>query len=214
MTDDDLGVPHRAALFALMAVGEEIPNTDLKKRTGIDISGPVRKRLNERGLVDTWKLGRGNANVHELTDEGWRWCAEQLGRDCPPRAGSAGGALYAVLAGLGRYLRRTDLTLADVFGAPPAGGALDPAGDPPARIVAAYQTLARDRGDWVGLAALRAALPDLSRPETDEALRQLALAHRANLAPRADQHNLTAADRDAAVRVGNEDKHTIAIEDL
>jgi hypothetical protein len=40
----------------------------------------------------------------------------ELSRERPPRSGSAGGALYAVLAGLCRYLERADLKLSDIFG--------------------------------------------------------------------------------------------------
>ncbi len=108
-----------------MAEAKEVPNPELKERNGFTLDGKQRRHLNDEKPVDSQK--RGRSFVHELTDKGWRWCADELGADGPlARAGSAGGALYAVLAGLRRYLHRAELTLADVFGGgQPLGAPLD-----------------------------------------------------------------------------------------
>lgn len=222
-----LGVPQRAALFALMAAGQELPNPELKRRAGIDLKRPQREQLKDLGLITDWRH-RG-AVILELTDRGWRWCADEFGADCPPRAGSAGGALYAVLAGLRRYLDRTGLTPADVFAPTPPGDGAAPEAAVPApaaptitstaavedRIRAAYRELALRPRDWVSLTALRThrLLVELPREEVDEALRRLARTGRTLVVPQANQKMLTAGDRQAALRFGNEDNHHLAIED-
>ena len=92
------GIPERAAMIALMALNKETPNAELKRRYGLDVRKPARNKLNRAGLVQSRRLNRGYA--HELTDAGWAWVVAELDGQAPPRAGSAGGALYALLNGL------------------------------------------------------------------------------------------------------------------
>lgn len=221
MPVNDLGLPERAALLALMAAGREISNPDLERLAGRRLDGESRRKLNQRGLVSSRKDGR--ALVHELTDQGWRWCADELTADCPPRAGSAGGTLYAVLGGLHRFLARSDLRLADVFGpdgGPPAAQPAPAAAPPGAagvdlteQVRAAYRKLAREPREWVGLAQLRPLLGDAARDDVDAALRQLARTPQVNVVPQANQKVLSPAEREAALRIGAEDCHLISIED-
>jgi hypothetical protein len=226
MAGNDLGIGERAALLALMAEGREVPNPELNQRYRIDLSGASRRKLNQQQLVVTRRDGR--RNLHELTDKGWRWCADELAAQCPPRAGSAGGALYAVLAGMHRFLRRSDLQLADVFGSRPASSepvSPEPTGPPPAtpepatragledRIRAAYRQLVGEPRGWVSLTDLRPLLDGAARDDVDATLRGMLRARRANLIPRAEQRLLTPADRAAAVRIGAEETHLLSIED-
>lgn len=216
MSGKDHSIPERAALFALMGIGREVSNPELMRIAGFTITGKELRRLNQEGLVASRRVGR--PYVHELTDKGWRWCADELGAACPPRAGSGGGALYAVLAGLGRYLARSDLRLADVFGVPagfgPAPRLLDQPADPDERIRAAYRSLARSQRDWVSLAELRALLGDIPRDEVDAALWRMSRNRQANLVPQSNQKVLTNADRAAAVRLGDQDNHLVSIEEV
>jgi hypothetical protein len=211
MAGNDLGIGERAALLALMAEGREVPNPELKQRYRIDLSGASRRKLNQQQLVATRQHGR--RNLHELTDKGWRWCADELAAQCPPRAGSAGGALYAVLAGMHRFLQRSDLQLADVFGSGPASPEPATGAGLEDRIRAAYRQLVREPRGWVSLTDLRSLLDGAARDDVDAALRGMLRARRANLIPRAEQHLLTPADRAAAVRIGAEDTHLLSIED-
>jgi hypothetical protein len=110
---DELSTSEVAALVALMAEAREVSNTELATGYGFTLTGPERTRLNQRRLVTSRRVGR--AFSHELTDLGWARCVALLGSDVPPRAGAAAGALYAVLAGVRRYLDRESLTLSDVF---------------------------------------------------------------------------------------------------
>ncbi|WP_433542063.1 SNF2-related protein (plasmid) [Streptosporangium sandarakinum] len=96
---------------------------------------------------------------------------------------------------------------------------------PPARpggveadIRAAYDRLASQPGDWVGLARLRAELGDTGtddarRREVDAALRQMIHAPDVSLVPENNQKVLTSEARDAALRRGDQDMHLIAIGD-
>jgi hypothetical protein len=63
----------------------------------------------------------------------------------------------------------------------------------------------------VGLAALRERLADVDRGAVDSALRAMARQHDVRIIPVANTKSLTDRDRDAALRIGMEDNHTLAI---
>jgi hypothetical protein len=205
MREITLGVPERAAMFALMTVGSKASNPELRDRVGLVIDGARRRRLNDLKLVESGKQGR--SYHHELTDEGWAWCAAELEASAPPRAGSLGNALYGVLALLGRYLDAADLSLGEFVNT-----ARTETVDLPDTIRAAYWTLAREPQDWILLTRLRPLLGDISREAVDAALRDMEQLPDVHLAPEADQKTLTTADRDAAVLVGGVGQHLLAIE--
>lgn len=144
---DRLENPHVSALFVLMGLSRAASNTELHETAGIRIDGRVRRDLNDQQLVTSTRASGRAPFVHELTDKGWRRCADLLTAELDGRAGSLGKALHVVLAGLDRYLRRTNLRLADVFqpAAETGRDELEP------RIRAAYTKLARDPQDFVRL---------------------------------------------------------------
>lgn len=98
---------------------------------------------------------------------------------------------------------------------------LSPAGAE-ALITAAYDALAPSPGEFVGLRSLREQLTGADRPGTDRpgtararvdaALKEMYAGQRINLVPRSNQRALSAADREAAIRLGGEHKHMISIE--
>lgn len=79
------------------------------------------------------------------------------------------------------------------------------------RIRRAYAGLAAEPGGWVSLVDLRAALGSVSRAELDAALRQLEREPDTNIVPQSNRKALTQAQHDAAVLIGGQDKHFIAI---
>jgi hypothetical protein len=166
--------------------------------------------LNELKLVASRK--QKGAFAHELTDDGWAWCAKELSRDRPPNSGSAGGALYAILAGLRRYLERADLKLSDIFGSDPKS-LPQPNVEIESRIRMAYMSLAKERGEWVSLTKLRPLLGGASKAEVDTALQRMNRNPRVNLVPDSNQKTLTNEDRESAVRIGGEFKHLISMDD-
>jgi hypothetical protein len=229
MANAGLGIRQRSVLLILMAEAAEVANPDLHARYGVRLDGADRRRLNDLGLVTSRRVGRSLA--HELTDKGWRWCADELAAGLPARAGSAGGALYAVLGGLGRYLGRAGLSLADVFAALPAGGpppaAAPPApaapvlpaaatttsgGDVEARVRDAYRRVVAKPRDWASLADVRPLLGDLDRSAVDAALARMYRQAGVSIAAEPNRKALAPADHAAAVHIGGEDKHLLAIE--
>src|SRR5262245_37583826 len=121
VADERLGVQQRAVLLTLMVEAREVSNPELKELAGFTLDGERRRLLNERKLVDSRRVGR--AYAHELTEAGWRWCAEELSARRPPHSGSFGGAMYATLANLLRFLKRSNLRLSDIFGRDEDGAA-------------------------------------------------------------------------------------------
>src|SRR4051812_36937832 len=189
MADGALTAAEIAVLLALMAEAREVSNTELAAVHGFTLTGRERIRLNDRKLVTSRRAGRGYA--HELTDLGWARCREELAGPVPERGGVAAGALHAVLAGLGRYLDRSSLALADVF-RPSTVEA-----DVPGAVRSAYAGLAARAGAEVGLADLRARLGDTPRDEVDAALGALARAGEVTLIPEDKRSTLTPRDRAA-----------------
>lgn len=89
-----------------------------------------------------------------------------------------------------------------------------PVVDPSQAIIDAHRAIIAERGgdhdDWVDICTLRqrAGLP---AADFDAAILGLSRTRRANLVPLANQKVLTAADREAAVRVGGEDCHLVSM---
>ncbi len=190
----DLTNLERAILLALMAEAREVTNAELYGVAGLKLHGEPRRRLNERKLVESRKVGRSYA--HELTDSGAAWCAAELAAPVPPRAGYLGGALYALLAGLAR----TGRPLHEIFRP-----------DVERQIRAAYGRLAKP-GEWVGLVALRQELFGVPRAAVDAELERLASTPGAHIQAESNQKSLTDADHAAAVRFGGDDRHLLMVE--
>ncbi len=203
----EYGIPERAVLIALMALNQEARNAELKRRYGFDIRKPVREKLNRDGLLRSRSLG-GKGFVHELTDAGWAWAVAELDAPVPPRAGSGGRALYALLNGLKIALDARGMLLQELF----APRVPKPAGSLRDRIRQAYRGLARRPCDWVELRDLRAQLGDWPRHEVDQELVRMFRKEDVNFTLHEDRGRLTQADRDAALRLGVDDMHLISME--
>ena len=221
MQRDELSARERAVLFALLTQARSLSNPELKELIGFPLDGEKRRRLNDLKLVESEKLGR--AFVHELSDAGWRWCADELAAGPVDRGNSLERAHYLVFGAFARYMATMRLSLADVVSpdlqARPGGrhkrrdpGEGEGGGDTAARVEAGYRALASGHGEFVRLRELRQRLADIPRPDLDAALAAMFAAQRINLIPRSNQQALSAADREAALRVGGEYKHLISIE--
>ncbi|WP_405105562.1 hypothetical protein OG559_18990 [Micromonospora sp. NBC_01405] len=217
------------ALVVLMVEARKLTNAELRDLAGFALTGKDNKKLVELGLVETDRSRRMLS--HELTDEGWR-VMRQLHTGAPPRAGgSASRSLFTLLGNLHRGLDRLRISHADFF----KQTAADPAGPPPAAedapataevappaaptaggdvaelVRAAYRELAATPGAWVGLADLRDHLDNTDRAAVDAALRALVRQDGVRIIPVANSKSLTARDRAAAVRIGDEDNHALSI---
>lgn len=193
--------------MVLMAESRPVPNPELAV-LGPALDKPGRDKLNRLGLIESERVDR--RYVHELTDRGWALCRDIVTAGPPPRATGAARALHTVLGALGRYLDRSELSMADLFW--PAGTGPHPGPETTEdRIRSAYHRLAARPGGWVALSRLRAEL-DASREDVDAALKSLFRTAGVSLIPEENQKTLTDADRAAAVVIGDRPKHLIAIE--
>ncbi len=196
MPADQLTTRERATLLVLLAEGRELTNARLREVAGFALDGEPRRRLTDRKLVTSRKVGRSYA--FEITDDGAAACAAELSAARPPRSGYLGGALYAVLRGLGR----TGTPLAELFPARP---------DVEQAVRVAYARIASP-GEWVGLVGLRAELSGLDRAEVDAELERMASLPGVHVQAESNRKALTDAHRAAAVRFGGDDRHMIMIE--
>ncbi len=227
MSTDDVTGTEAAVLLVLMAEANAVKNSQLST-LGPDLKKPSRDRLVKMGLIDVDSSVR--PMTLELTDKGWKFCADLLGSTPPPRSTGSGKALFTVLAGLRRWLDRTDTLPAEVF-SPRATGTPDgadtaphsssagpedafrhPADEVEARIRDTYARLVREPGAAVRLSRLRPELADIPKAALDEALVRLRRSPDVSLIPEENQKTLTAEDHAAAVVVGNQQNHLIEIE--
>ncbi|MCG5456606.1 hypothetical protein PSH03_001507 [Micromonospora sp. PSH03] len=233
-------VPHLTpnqinALVVLMVEARRLTNVELKELAGFTLTGKDNTKLVDLGLVDTDRTHRPFA--HELTEQGWR-VARQLHTAAPPKqGGSTTRSLFVVLSNLHRSLDRLRVSHGDFFKqtaataapatseprqevpaptvtattAAPATAAPVSAAEVEALVRSAYRELATAPGAWVGLADVRDRLADTDRAALDAALRAMVGRDDVRIIPVANTKSLTARDRAAAVRIGNEDNHALAI---
>jgi hypothetical protein len=199
----------RAALLVLMATGRQISNNEMFEIAHFKLHGKDKNVLNDEGWVKTDESR--TPYRHVLTTEGWKRCIEELVAEAPERAGGGPlvGALYAVLHGLDRHRKQTGASLNTIF---QVNGTATSSQDTESLIRDAYRALAREPGGWVSLADLRERLRDMPRSELDTTLKAMISRPGVSIIPEADQSSLKERDREAAVRIGGEYKHLIAIE--
>ena len=200
---DELTGTEQAVLLVLMAQARPVPNPEME-RLGPVLTKQHREHLNRVGLVESIKAGP--RFIHELTDDGWALCRDLIAADAPERSSGQGKALYTVMRALKGYLDRADLPLAEVFTDVAAGPA------DKQRVQEAYHRLAPQPGEWVSLARLRALLPDVAPGDLDDTLRRMYRKPGVHLIPEENQKVLGEHDWDAAVVIGDQHKHLIAIE--
>ena len=218
MHHEELSARERAALFALLAAARKLSNSELEAQIGMRLTGRERRKLNDLKLVESEKPGR--EFVHELSDGGWRWCAGELAAGLTGRGTILERSLYLALGMFERYATAARLSLADVAtldlkrsrGRHKRRETAEGDGDLTVRVTAAYEALAPAPGEFVKLRQLREQLPDIPRLALDGTLAAMFAAQRVNLIPQSNQQALTAADREAALRLGGEHKHLVSIE--
>lgn len=217
MPDDDLTPVQRSVLLVLMAEARQVPNAYLTSDRKLELAKARRDDLERRGLIKVEMKGR--RVFVDLTERGWRWCRELRPDEVPPHAGHGGSAAYTLLAGIQRYLDRHDLSLPEFFSrlSEPEPSPPEPTEDVTAptdveaRIRKAYEELAPNPGAWVKLADLRPLLGGVARSEQDQALVKLNRTQDVSIVPESNQKVLMDRDHAAAVRIGNQFKHLIAI---
>ncbi|WBB57224.1 hypothetical protein [Verrucosispora sp. WMMD573] len=196
-----------------------LPQTYFTNVAKISLKPDHRRRLRSLDLIDVVEKPRITL---ELTDKGWRRAAEELGSEPPKGAGTAGGVLYVALDFLRRLIDHSGSAVDDLFRLQIKGEAVVSALTVPSPVTAptvdavalvrqAYHGLAGRPGAYVMLSDLRAALDSLGRAEVDAALVKLNRDRNVHLVPESNQKVLRPEERAAAVNIGNQDKHLIAI---
>ncbi|GAB3497432.1 hypothetical protein [Amycolatopsis cihanbeyliensis] len=197
-----LGNPEKAALFALILADGEVSTPELKKSYGVELRKETRESLNEAGLIRS--RTEAVPHLHEITEAGRLRCEEVLASgERPLRASTLLGVLCTVIAPIAKYLRQQDIRLVDV---------IHPA-DLESRIRAVYRELSMKPRDWVRLARLRPKLNGADQEEVDRVLLAMTRTGLVHLAPDSNRKTLTEADHAAAIRIGSEYKHLVAIEE-
>ncbi|MFJ7210792.1 hypothetical protein [Amycolatopsis sp. NPDC098790] len=204
---EPLSLPARSALLVLMTLGDAVPNSRIRKEFGLEIKKSAREELVDCGYIKVTS-GPRQSNLHELTEDGWKACRAELRADAPAKAPPAYRLLYPVLNLFERHLTTIKATLADVVLA--AGDTDAAVSDADAAVRSAYWTLTKEPDALVSLVHLRDKL-ELPRKIVDEALKRLDLLPGVRLIAEVNQKSLSEEKRKAAIRIGNQDKHLLAI---
>jgi hypothetical protein len=116
MVDVSLSLPERSALLALMTFVKEASNTDIHAVYNFTIDKKTRERLVDlRFIVAHQAKELRGAFVHELTEQGWQHCRDELAAEVPAGAQKSYRLLYGVLHRLDGHMTRARLQMADVF---------------------------------------------------------------------------------------------------
>lgn len=193
-------------LWALLARGGEAFAKDIKPK----IRKKDRALLVNLGFVGARTVKQGLKL--EVTDKGWAWAADHLEAPLPVRSTAGASILHAWLGRLDVYLRAKRIALAEVL-SPDVQPTLERGGDAPPLRDRIRDTYLEVTGGHFNQRALlrdlRVKLPDVDRPSLDEALLQMQSEDGASLMQLDNRIDITDADRDAAIHIGNEPRHIL-----
>lgn len=212
-SSDELSAIESATLIVLMAENRDIPNTELVKKFYLKLAPASRSKLTSLGYVHVDTSVK--PMIFRLTDAGWARCKEPFDfKDSGAKF--TGAALGTLVRAVQEDLRRCNRSPAMMFdpGIQPVA-APEPhtvtTDDLLAEIRLEYKALAQSPGDWVNVADLRERFGSVRREDMDAALRELEQQRDVNIVPQADENSLSERTRQAAVIIGRQPKHFIAI---
>lgn len=198
MPRTEYGTNERAALIVLMLANREVPNSELRNDYGIEL-GPRGRETLEGAHLLTYRKESGRFYL-TITGAGKDWCETELSVAEPAaRSGPLARAVFDVMRHLAHCLRQRDIRLVDLV--------LEDL------IRVAYGELSVRPQDFVRLAKLRPKLDGANKDEVDRVLLAMTRTGLVHLAPDSNRKALTDADHTAAIRIGSEDKHLVAIEE-
>ncbi|MEN0067878.1 MAG: hypothetical protein AAGA48_37460 [Myxococcota bacterium] len=204
----------RGVMLTLMAEASRLSTVDLKEKFRLDLSRKSRQKLEAAGLIEVGlaknPVTQRKVTTFELTDRGWAWASQELTQDLP-KGHQGQGPLYAVLNNLARFMKRQSLGLADVFGRTNDPKPKGRAHDLEAQVRQVYGALADRPGALVKLADLREQLGEVSRADLDTELTRLVRAREILLEPEDDGRDIAERDQAAALPLGGQQNHWIAV---
>jgi hypothetical protein len=187
--------------MVLMLENRDVPNTELVNQHKIKLSPADRDTLNDDRLLKT--STKTKPYLHRITDEGIDWCMRDLVEGEPPsRSGPLARVHSELLRRFVRYHQERG-TLAEAI----RSGGLE------SLIRKVYLDLSVKPQDWIRLARIRPKLNGADKSEVDDVLLKMMKTGTVHLAPDSNRKVLTDADHAAAVRIGGEDLHLMAIEE-
>ena len=191
-------------LWALLANGGDGFGKELKP----EVDKPERDGLLKAGLISVEK--RNRAYWISVTDRGWRWAEDHLSDRLPDRSYAGTYILAGWLKHLQTFMRVSNTSLADIL-VPKKGTALD-YDILREQIRTAY--LAVTGGDFnrrALLADIRRRLPNVDRAALDNALELMQRQGDATLMQLDNRPDITSADEEAAIQIGQESRHILWI---
>ena len=206
-------------LWALLAHGGEAFGNEIKP----EAAKPEREALLKAGLISVEK--RKRAYWLSATDRGWRWAEDHLSDTLPDRSYAGTFILAGWLRHLQAFMRATDTPLAEILvpkatdsggpakeNAPGAANAPTDHGSLRERIRAAYLALTGGSFNKRALLAdIRRRLSDVGRDALDNALVLMQRQGDATLMQLDNRPDITQADREAAIQIGQEPRHILWI---
>jgi hypothetical protein len=207
-------------LWGLLANGGEGFGNDLKP----EVNKPEREALLKAGLISVEK--RKRAYWLSVTDRGWRWAEDHLSDTLPDRSYAGTFILAGWLERLQAFMRASNTPLAEILVPKQdtdsrgqakenaAGTATAPTdyGSLRERIRAAYLALTGGSFNKRALLAdIRRRLPDVDRDALDDALVRMQRQDDATLMQLDNRPDITQADREAAIQIGQESRHIVWI---
>jgi hypothetical protein len=225
----DLTPVEYAMLILLRNENRELSNTEMAKLYGVRLVSPLYEKLNADGLVVSATKSRPYR--HSISPNGRKALAKGLPAE-PEADGSEKRTfkeqvLWAAVVAqhnTGQHdteqhdteqhdTEQHDTEQHDTgqradHGKAPAGNGSVSLDD---RIRAAYQVLTDGPGEWVNLTKIRGLFIDVPSTDLDRALTDMLDASDVWLEPEVHRHRIDAKLREAAVRIGGEDRHKLAI---
>jgi hypothetical protein len=199
-----------AYLIILRAEDREISNTEMDELYEVRLVGPERRRLVEQGYLVS--ADRPTPYRFVITSRGVDALRRPLtiGQNRLAKGEKRGAGekqlYWAAMLAQQKLVLRTPVESGNR--AASAGAApVDLAG----RVRDAYTGLADGPGRFVRLADLRALLADVSKSELDKVLEDMLDSPEVRLEPEPFGLRVAAEDRSAAVHIGGEDRHKLAI---
>jgi hypothetical protein len=193
-----------AFLAILKAEDREISNTELDQKYGFRLVARPLQRLLGAEYIYTNK--EHTPYKHIITKAGMKALAKQWGMDDDQAGKGERRTLRDRQHWAGMVALQNLLTSAGG-----ASGAVVDQVDLDGRIRSAYGRLASTPGAWVNLTALREQLADVPKGELDRALKAMLRDDDVRLEPEPFGHRVGDAERQAAVHIGGEDRHKLAI---
>jgi hypothetical protein len=212
-----LQLTQRERLFLLALMVHEPPtditNNDLKSSYGLDMKPDERTRLSGAGYLAAIRSRTpGRPYLYELTALGRERAVEELSGSAEPKSVINLRVLYALLNAVHQFLDRNHLPAGAIFAADKLGnGPVELDNEVIEAVTKEYRNLAEEPASWVPLRSLREALPTVERGELDDALRLLYSRRLIRLTSEANRRAISEADEAAALSIGGDNVHWMAI---